>query len=409
MKALLLGAGASYELGLPLVWELTAEVKNWLTPEKMDWLNAQWKDQGGGRPEKILALAKELLAIDSLHYEAVLGAIEVEINRERNSKDYQELHGFYAWLLQMIYHMLLERQLRNEEYVKETLKDLYGIKTLCQENKPLWIFSLNHDINTEIIAGSYGIPVKSGFKSELSLPERNSEGKLIGRLKFENISRSEIENKDYDFFKPGEYGINLIKLHGSLDIFAKDDELNYLKILPDDFSVHGYMSSLYRANNNLRYSPFVACTNEIAYQDDDGEMQFLRRTLLSGAHKFTGKIGQLAPPEFLKLFESYINYADQLVCIGYGFGDSHIDKTIRDWLSFSRNRCMEVVNPGLKTINDISGTYLHLVKQISFNSSGFIDYMLSIDSSNDSFGRKLIRKIKSEHRDKLKARIQNGT
>ncbi len=40
MKALLLGAGASYELGLPLVWELTAEVKNWLTPEKMDWLNA---------------------------------------------------------------------------------------------------------------------------------------------------------------------------------------------------------------------------------------------------------------------------------------------------------------------------------------------------------------------------------
>ncbi|ENM3922552.1 hypothetical protein DDM61_003394, partial [Vibrio cholerae] len=145
MKALLLGAGASYELGLPLVWELTAEVKNWLTPEKMDWLNAQWKDQGGGRPEKILALAKELLAIDSLHYEAVLGAIEVEINRERNSKDYQELHGFYAWLLQMIYHMLLERQLRNEEYVKETLKDLYGIKTLCQENKPLWIFSLNHD------------------------------------------------------------------------------------------------------------------------------------------------------------------------------------------------------------------------------------------------------------------------
>lgn len=45
MKALLLGAGASYELGLPLVWELTNELKTWLMPEKLDWLNDQWKSQ----------------------------------------------------------------------------------------------------------------------------------------------------------------------------------------------------------------------------------------------------------------------------------------------------------------------------------------------------------------------------
>ncbi|MDR9426396.1 MAG: hypothetical protein RI567_14105, partial [Marinobacter sp.] len=82
MKALFLGAGASYELGLPLVWELTAELKNWLTPEKIDWLNEQWKSQGGGRSEKTISLTKELLSLDSLHYEAVLGALEVEINRQ---------------------------------------------------------------------------------------------------------------------------------------------------------------------------------------------------------------------------------------------------------------------------------------------------------------------------------------
>lgn len=409
MKALFLGAGASYELGLPLVWELTAELKNWLTPEKIGWLNEQWKSQGGGRSEKTISLTKELLSLDALHYEAILGALEVEINRERDSHEYQELHGWYSWLLQMIYHMLLERQVKNEHFILDSAKDLYALKKLCKENQPLWVFSLNHDINTEIIAAVHDVPVKSGFTGETSLPERDEKGNLVGRLGFESLSREDIDTNNYDFFSNGEYGINLIKLHGSLDIFAKGDELNYLKIKPDEYSVKGYVSSLRRANNNLRHYPFAACTNEIAYADDDGEMQFLRRTLLSGAHKFTDKMSQLAPPEFLKLFESYINFADELVCIGYGFGDSHIDTVIRKWLSFSRERNLEVVNPGIKSVSDISSAYLHLARQIKFKRSGFIDFMLGLDSSNDSLQRKALRMLKSSNRNKMKDHIQNGT
>ena len=34
LTGLFLGAGASHEAGMPLVWELTAEIKNWLTAEK---------------------------------------------------------------------------------------------------------------------------------------------------------------------------------------------------------------------------------------------------------------------------------------------------------------------------------------------------------------------------------------
>ena len=409
MKALFLGAGASYELGLPLVWELTAEIKNWLTPEKIDWLNEQWRNQGGGRSDKAISLMKELLSVDSLHYEAILGSIEVEINRERNGHEYQELYGLYSWLLQMIYHMLLARQVKNESFILDSTRDFYAIKKLCEQNKPLWVFSLNHDINAEIIAAAYDIPVKSGFTGETSLPERDEQGNLIGRLGFESLSREDINNNNYDFFANGEYGINLIKLHGSLDIFAQGDELNYLKVKPDEYSVQGYISSLHRANNNLRYYPFAACTNEIAYADDGGEMQFLRRTLLSGAHKFSGKMSQLAPPEFLKLFESYINFADELVCIGYGFGDSHIDKVIRNWLSFSRERSLKVINPGVKSVSDISNAYLHLVRQITFNQSGFIDFMLSLDSSNDSLQRKALRILKLGNRNKMKDLILNGT
>ena len=43
---LLLGAGASYDLGMPLVQELTAELKRWLTPNKLEELNSGWRASG---------------------------------------------------------------------------------------------------------------------------------------------------------------------------------------------------------------------------------------------------------------------------------------------------------------------------------------------------------------------------
>jgi hypothetical protein len=42
---LFLGAGASFELGMPLVWGLTAELKAWLTPAKLRELNESWRSR----------------------------------------------------------------------------------------------------------------------------------------------------------------------------------------------------------------------------------------------------------------------------------------------------------------------------------------------------------------------------
>lgn len=41
LTGLFLDAGASYEAGMPLVWELTAEIKNWLTPPKIQELKLE--------------------------------------------------------------------------------------------------------------------------------------------------------------------------------------------------------------------------------------------------------------------------------------------------------------------------------------------------------------------------------
>ena len=406
MKALLLGAGASYELGLQLVWELTGELKNWLTSGKLNQINEGWLAQGYGYSDETISLIKNLLDVDSMHYENLIGALEVEMNREQNRDRYQELHGIRIWLLEIIYHLLYNRQVNNSAYIETTIKDLYGIKKLAEEAKPLWVFSLNHDINLEIIAAEYGIPVKSGFNEIVTLPARSKEGIVVGNIEFEYLSRKNIESNNYDFFNTGEYGINLVKMHGSLDIFGQEAEinnkLNYLKIKPKNLNCAGYTTELEKVNTQLHH-PLGKPTNEIAYADEEGEMQFLRYSLLSGAHKFTGKIEQIAPPEFLGLFKSYANIADEIICIGYGFGDRHINDIIDNWLSISNEKNIEIINPN---INNVPASLAHLSLQISIKNIGYIDYFLSLDSSKDSPLNLLERTDRSFQRDKVRQWIK---
>jgi hypothetical protein len=49
---LFLGAGASFECGMPLVWDLTAEIGAWLTSEKLKDLNCHWRAHSLGYPRR---------------------------------------------------------------------------------------------------------------------------------------------------------------------------------------------------------------------------------------------------------------------------------------------------------------------------------------------------------------------
>ena len=73
LQGLFLGAGASCEVGLPLVWEVTKELKAWLTAEKLRSLNEGWRKQGGGHPDAVIADVAKVLARPEVHYEALLG------------------------------------------------------------------------------------------------------------------------------------------------------------------------------------------------------------------------------------------------------------------------------------------------------------------------------------------------
>ena len=404
MKALFIGAGATYDCGMPLVWELTAEIRRWLTPEKLISFNENWKSQGGGWDQDVVSCLVSLLENRNLHYENIIGAIEVECSREREQSKRQSYHAALGFLLQAVYGLLLERQVKNTRYALAAMDDFLSIKELADKNKPLWIFSLNHDCIIEMLALKSGIPLKSGFNEEVSIPMKAANG-LIHSFPFERLSRKSIQENQYDFFGHGEFGINLIKLHGSLDIFGQNDELNYLKIKPIESnpeSLSSQIQFLDKINQDIAIRDGVYCTNENIYEDENGEIQFLRKSLLSGAHKFTKKLRQIAPSEFLSLFKGNLNYAHELICIGYSFGDKHVDDQMADWLSFSAARKLTIVNPGIDTCPE---KIKHLSGQVECKPIGAADYFIQLSNTKPTMLKGMLRKARSLARDKIKREL----
>ena len=97
LTGLFLGAGASCEVGMPLVWELTSEITNWLTATKLRSLNEDWRTQRSGFSDEVINdLAWMLEQRPAVHYEAILGHLEVQFRRQREPRLAQEYHGLYS-------------------------------------------------------------------------------------------------------------------------------------------------------------------------------------------------------------------------------------------------------------------------------------------------------------------------
>ena len=370
LTGLLLGAGASYDVGMPLVWELDKKLKSWLTPAKLRGFNQLWRNAGFGYPDAAIDELVRLLEREDMHYENILGHMEVLFRRpERGDTQLREAyHGLYSYLVQMIYYILMLRHTLSIESIKQNIQYLEGIKAFADENKPLWIFSLNYDLMMECLAVHSNLPIKCGFTEEIvNLPLRDPSGATTGKLEAQVLPGEVIETKALPFFRTGEMGINLLKLHGSLDVFAFRDGKDLLKLVSADSSVESVLETLRRANEELRYvdsdisSDVITSTNEIIYADETGVMQFLRRTLLAGAYKFENSSSQVLPDKLLDHFSWNLNYLTRLVCIGYGFGDSHINRIIQEWLAFSGDRRLTIVNP---TAKGVPPTLQHLAPQI---------------------------------------------
>ena len=250
LTGLFLGAGASFEADMPLAWELTGEIKKWLTAEKIRELNAGWRAQNNGYSDTVIDDLISVIERAELHYEAVLGHLEVQIQRQRVLP--QEYHGLYSWLVDLVYYLLYYRQINNNTFLSRHLPRNDGIRSLVDANTPLWVFSLNHDVIVEAIAARLSIPLHCGFSaSTVTLLRRDRFGKEKGEIRAEVITKHDLEQRAMYFPNPLQAGIYLLKVHGSLDVFTYNEGGDMLRLLPDAPSMEGVIDVLRAANEDL--------------------------------------------------------------------------------------------------------------------------------------------------------------
>lgn len=374
LTGLLLGAGASVEAGMPLAWDLTTEIKTKFTPDKLRELNEGWR-----LSDVVIEDLAAVLVNPELHYEAILGHLETQFRRQRTAQ--QEYHGLYSWIVELVYRLLLYRQVNNGAFFDRHLPLYDGLGALASGDAPLWIFSLNHDLIIEAVAARLGLPLYCGFGPEtVTLPRRRGMGEKFGEIRAEVIREHGLEKGCMNFPNPLKPGIYLLKVHGSLDIFTFNDGKDMIRLLPEKPGAEGVFETLRDANTDLFYyapgwpdgTSRAKGINEIIYADDAGEMQFLRRSLLAGAYKFDARANQYLPKSMMKHFKQNLNFVSDLVAIGYGFGDAHINQAVREWLEFSTDRRLEIVAPG---IAELRHDFLHVARQITLTDSGCADYL----------------------------------
>jgi hypothetical protein len=379
--ALLLGAGASRELGMPLRTDISAEILAWLSPASLRKLNATWRARGFGHPDEVIENIAGMLDKATFDYEALLGYLETQYLDDAREGFAEAYHGLYAWLAQVVYLLLYRRQVERRDSYREGLQYFEGLVHLAEANRPLWIFSLNHDVLVECIAALFGIEVNCGFSPRMiALPCRNAEGQPIAALAAETLTDAELASGQLPFFKVGWPGINLLKIHGALDVFTYGDGRDLIRLKPDDQTFDAIIDALQIANEGLLDANLVSSLvpdpltvmNKIPFLDGNNQPQVLGRTLLASASRLADPYPQLMQRRLLEYFRANLAQADRLVAIGYSMLDAEVNDILLEWLEASETRRLEIVAPG---IAEVPSFLLPLSEQIELTPASATTYL----------------------------------
>ena len=332
-----------------------------------------------------------------MHYEALLGYVQTQQRRTLTFQ--QEYHLVFAFLASTVYLILRIRHAKNALYIDQSLRCFDGMLALAEANMPLWVFSLNHDVLIECLALKGGVDLTQGFTECASYPLRNDAGVEIGRLRIELLREAVFAEQGHAFFGYGQQGINLLKVHGGLDLFTTRDGMDLVRILPPVATSMGPILALELANTGLAYIDRASgvrarAGDEIAFEDDGGEMQFLRPSLVTGAFKFESHSEQVLPKSYLDIFASYANHVSTLYCVGYGFGDIHINGVLRNWLELSADRRMKIVSPGAA----MPASLLHLAPQIELVNLPASDFFEQFATSPLTDEERQMKTERASHR-----------
>ena len=297
-----------------------------------------------------------MLHEEEFDYEALLAHLEARYLDDAREGFAAAYHALYAWLAQVVYQLLYRRQVERRNSYREGLQYFEGFVPLARQNRPLWVFSLNHDVLVECIAALFGIEINCGFSQRtLALPCRNATGDAIATLTVELLTDAEMASGQLPFCVPGWPGINLLKLHGALDVFVLDGSRDLVRLRPDDDTFDAIIDALQIANEGLLDPKLaaslapdaLAVANQIPYVDGHGQPRLLGRTLRASAARLTDPFPQLMQRRRLEYFRGSLVQVDRLVAIGYSMTDAEVNEIVLEWLEGTSHRRLEIVAPGI--------------------------------------------------------------
>jgi hypothetical protein len=342
---------------MPLRADVNAGILAWLSAPSLRRLNETWRARGFGHPDEVIEDVARFLIEEEFDFEALLDHLEARYLDDAREGFAAAYHALYAWLAQVVYQLLYRHQVERRNSYREGLQYFEGIVPLARQNRPLWIFSLNHDVLVECIAALFGIEINCGFSQRtIALPCRNKGGAIIATLTAEVLTDAEMASGTLPFCKPGWPGINLLKLHGALDMFVLGESRDLIRLRPDDETFDAIIDALQIANEGLLEATLqarlvpdaLALTNRIPYLDGNDQPQVLGRTLRASAARLTDPFPQLMQRRRLEYFRGSLTGVDRLVAIGCSMTDPEIDEIVSEWLAASGHRRLEIVAPGIQ-------------------------------------------------------------
>jgi hypothetical protein len=366
---------------MPLRADINAEILAWLSPPSLRKLNDTWRARGFGHPGEVIEDVARFLTESEFDYEAMLAHLEARYLDDAREGFAEAYHALYAWLAQVVYQMLYRRQVERRDSYREGLQYFEGIVPLARQNRPLWIFSLNHDVLVECIAALFGIEINCGFSQKtVALPCRNAAGAVIATLTAEVLTDADMASGVLPFCVPGWPGINLLKLHGALDMFVLGDTRDLIRLKPNDDTFDAIIDALQIANEGLLAATLaaslvpdaLAVTNQIPYIDRNNQPQVLGRTLRASAARLTDPFPQLMHRRRLEYFRGSLTRVDRLVAIGCSMSDAEVNEIVREWLEEGSHRRLEIVVPGIQQLPPF---LLPLAEQVELTPASATTYL----------------------------------
>ena len=215
-RALLLGAGFSFDLGMPLAVEVTEVFLSLFNERSARRFGAALSKQdpyGQGRPIDPSGIRDGLDLILSYkrdggtNYEEVLARLETLPWKGQPTKDAH--HFLFSTLYDILYDILTAYQRLSYELVYPSNHQWFAPLSNLLSSEETWVFTLNHDLYLECLAIDQATPVTYGDTNRIEFPLSNREPNTKVALTYS-------KREDFRIDGPGWFqktrGINLVAL-----------------------------------------------------------------------------------------------------------------------------------------------------------------------------------------------------